>query len=151
MIVDILGNARRYLPLHNGFAAAFAFLGRSDIAELPLGTHGIEGRNVFAIIAREEGRRQEDALLETHEKYIDIQLVLAGVDTMGWRPKAQCQNAAGPYDPQADLQFFSDRPECWIAVHSGSFALFFPDDAHMPLISATPIHKVVVKVALNQG
>lgn len=151
MIVDVLENAYRYLALHRGFAPAFEFLGRIDIKELPPGTYEIDGERVFAMVALEAGRRQEEALLETHEKYIDIQLVLAGTDTMGWLPKSQCQQAAGSYDPDTDLQFFTDKPETWLPISNGTFAIFFPEDAHMPLISSGQIHKVVVKVAVSQG
>jgi YhcH/YjgK/YiaL family protein len=151
MIVDVLENAFRYMTLHRGFAQAFAFLGRTDLKELAPGTYAIDGERVFAMVAREAGRRQEDGLLETHERYIDIQLILAGADTMGWRPKSRCRQAAGDYDPDTDIQFFTDPPEAWLPVHNGTFAIFFPEDAHLPLISPGQIHKVVVKVAVNQS
>jgi beta-galactosidase beta subunit len=48
-------------------------------------------------------------------------------------------------------QFFTDPPEAWLPVHNGTFAIFFPEDAHLPLISPGQIHKVVVKVAVNQS
>ena len=43
-----------------------------------------------------------------------------------------------------------DEPDAWLATKSGAFAIFFPEDAHMPLISAGQLHKVVVKVAVEQ-
>ncbi|NJD55400.1 MAG: DUF386 domain-containing protein, partial [Nitrospirae bacterium] len=43
-------------------------------------------------------------------------------------------------------QFFVDKPDAWLSVEAGAFAIFFPEDAHMPLISPGRIHKVVVKV-----
>ena len=39
------------------------------------------------MVTKDPGRKKEDALLETHEKYIDIQLVLTGTDDMGWKTK----------------------------------------------------------------
>ena len=96
------------------------------------------------------GRKKEDALLETHEKYIDIQLVLAGTDNMGWKPKLLCKNPAGEFDPEKDVQFFKDNPDSWLETKSGAFAIFFPEDAHMPLIASGMLHKVVVKVKQNR-
>lgn len=147
MILDVLENAPRYFALNPCFAKAFAFLAQVGLKDLPVGKYAIDGERIYATVAREEGRSQEAALLETHEKYIDIQLILAGTDTMGWKPKTLCQQPTSKYDPQADIQFFADQPDAWLATESGAFAIFFPEDAHMPLISSGQIHKVVVKIA----
>jgi YhcH/YjgK/YiaL family protein len=148
MILDILENAHRYLPLHKGFAKAFDFLLRQDLKEMPVGKYEIDGDRIYAMVSKDTGRRKEDALLETHEKYIDIQLVLAGTDDMRWKPKSLCKKPAGKYDQKNDEQIFMDEPDAWISTKSGAYAIFFPEDAHMPLISSGQIHKVVVKVAV---
>ena len=148
MILDVLENAHRYPALHKGFAEAFEFLRRPDLKELPAGKYEIDAESVYAIMSKQNGRRKEDALLETHERYIDIQLVLAGTDEMGWKPKSLCKKPAGEYDQKNDEQIFMDEPDAWISTQSGAFVIFFPEDAHMPLISSGPIHKVVVKVAM---
>jgi biofilm protein TabA len=57
------------------------------------------------------------------------------------------QTADRGYDQESDIQFFADNPDAWIATESGAFVIFFPEDAHMPLISSEQIHKVVVKIA----
>ena len=150
MILDVLENAHRYLALHNGFAKAFEFLMLSDLKELPVDKYEIDGERVYGIVSKDPGRKKEDALLETHEKYIDIQLVLAGTDDMGWKPKSSCKHPSAEYDQKTDIQFFTDEPDAWLSTESGAFAIFFPEDAHMPLISLGQIHKVVVKVAANQ-
>jgi biofilm protein TabA len=148
MILDVLENAHRYLTLNKGFAKAFEFLLRPDLKELPMGKYEIDGDRLYATVSKDSGRKKEDALLETHEKYIDIQLVLAGTDDMGWKPKSSCKQPASEYDQKRDMQFFADEPEAWLSTESGSFAIFFPEDAHMPLISSGQLHKVVVKVAV---
>ncbi len=149
MILDVLENAHRYPALHNGFAKAFEFLARHDLKQLPMGKYDIEGDRIYAIVARDHGRKKEDALLEIHKKYIDIQLVLDGIDTMGWKPGVSCKQVSTQYDEQTDLQFFADEPDAWLSVKSGEFAVFFPEDAHLPLISAGLVHKVVVKIAVD--
>jgi len=147
MILDVLENAHRYLALNKVFAKAFEFLSRSDLKELPVGKYEIDGDCIYAMVSKEPGRKKEDALLETHDKYIDIQLILAGTDTMGWKPKSLCKQPAQGYDQKSDIEFFADKPDAWLATETGAFVIFFPEDAHMPLISPTQIHKVVVKVA----
>jgi len=147
MILDVLENAHRYGALNEGFAKAFEFLSRPDLQDLPVGKYEIDGDRLYAMVAKEPGRKKEDALLEIHEKYIDIQFILAGTDTMGWKPKSLCKQPTEEYDQNRDIQFFADKPDAWLATESGAFAIFFPEDAHMPLISSGPIHKVVVKIA----
>ncbi len=149
MIYDILENSNRYVTLHDGFAEAFAFLRRPDLRELAVDTYAIDGDRIFAMVARDQGRDMDEAQLEAHEKYIDIQLVLDGLDGMGWRPKVLCRQPAGPYDPDEDIRFYADPPAAWLPVSPGMFAVFFPEDAHLPLVSSSLIHKIVVKVAVG--
>ncbi|OGR18992.1 MAG: hypothetical protein A2X81_17220 [Desulfobacterales bacterium GWB2_56_26] len=149
MIIDALQNSDRYAAMHPGFTKAFAFLRRPDLKDLVAGRHEIDGDRVFAIVAKDAGRSRDSAQLETHEKYIDIQLVLAGHDDMGWRPQTMCRVPTGAHDPENDIRFFADQPLVWQPVGAGMFAIFFPEDAHQPLIGEGTIHKVVVKVAVD--
>jgi YhcH/YjgK/YiaL family protein len=148
MILDVLENADRYLSLNPRFAAAFAFLKRPDLATLATGKHPIEGDALFAIVAKEPGRRRAEAKLEAHRKYIDIQFVLEGSDEMGWRPVRTCRTTDKAYAPERDIVFFTDEPDTWVVTRPGAFCIFFPDDAHAPLVSDSAIHKIVVKVAV---
>lgn len=151
MIYDILENSGRYAALYDGFAEAFAFLRRPDLRELAVDKYLINGDCVFAMVTKDQGRDMDEAQLEAHQKYIDIQMVLDGLDGMGWRPKYLCRQPVGAYDPDEDIAFFADPPAAWLPVAPGMFAVFFPEDAHLPLISSGMIHKVVVKVAVAKG
>ena len=88
MILDILENARQYQNLNTGFEKAIDFLLRPDLKELAEDTYEIDGKRIYAMVSKDPGRQKEDALLEAHEKYVDIQFVLDGTDTMGWKPKS---------------------------------------------------------------
>lgn len=148
MILAKLTEADRYAALHPLFARAFAFLRGTNLDALAPGRHDIEGERLFALVEDGAGRARADAKLECHRRYIDIQLVLHGVDEMGWKPVAECADAATDYDAARDIRFFNDAPASWIATPPGSFCLFFPDDAHAPLVSGGRIRKVVVKIAV---
>ena len=150
MILDTLAQADRYLAQHPLFADAFAFLRSTDLGALQPGKHTIQGERLFAIVEACAGRARADAKLECHRRYIDIQLVLEGVDEMGWKPLAECVDPATDYDAARDIRFFNDAPSVWVATPPGAFCLFFPDDAHAPLVSAGAIRKVVVKIAVDQ-
>jgi len=148
MILDRLQNAVRYGALHPGLAQAFAFLNQPQLVKLPDGRHEILGAQLYATIATKAGRPRNEAKLESHRKYIDIQMVLSGVEEMGWKPTADCAVVQSPYDAAKDVEFFADRPDGWISVGAGQFAIFFPEDAHAPLAGEGEIHKVIVKVAV---
>lgn len=149
MILDALTVADRYANLHPLFASAFAFLRDTDLMSLEPGKHTVQGEHVFAIVEACTGRSRVEAKLECHRRYIDIQLVLEGVDEMGWKAVAECAEPTTEYDAARDIQFFNDVPSSWIATPAGSFCLFFPEDAHAPLVSTGLIRKVVVKIAVQ--
>jgi YhcH/YjgK/YiaL family protein len=148
MILDRLARAERYARLHPGFDEALAFLRRADLRELPLGKYPIDGERVYATIARSQARRREDACLEAHRRYIDIHLVLEGVDEMGWKGLGDCRQLLKAYDAELDCELFSDPPAAWIAVARDSFTVFFPEDAHAPVVGVGELLKVVVKIAV---
>lgn len=149
IIVDRLANAEPYTGMHPRFEKAFAFLRRGDLPELAEGRHEIDGDRLFCLISDGEGRGREEAPLEAHRKYIDIQYVMAGTDEMGWKPTAACEIVEVRYDPEKDIAFFGDAPQTWTPVPAGSFAIFFPRDAHAPLVGSGRIHKAVLKIAVE--
>ena len=150
MILDVLDNLSNYSLLNKGLGKAIEFLSRQNLDLLPVGKHEIDGRRVFIIVSKNIGRKKEDAQLEAHEHYIDIQIVLGGVDSIGWKSVNQCDEPTTEYNEERDVKFFADLPDVWLSVKSGLFAIFFPADAHMPSISSELIHKVIVKVAVDQ-
>ncbi len=82
------------------------------------------------------GRTRAEAKLECHRRYIDIQYVLEGVDEMGWKSLPDCRKPAGDYNAALDIRFFDDQPAAWIATPPDHFCIFFPEDAHAPLVSS---------------
>jgi len=149
MILDHVDNWSHYAALHPGFEEAFAFLQRKDLGDLPAGRHPIEGERLYALVIKEGGRGHDSAQLEIHNRYIDIQFTLTGADDIGWKPAPKCTGKDQEYNTEKDIAFFRDKPETWVTTLPGTFAIFFPQDAHAPLGGTGPIHKVVVKVALT--
>ena len=148
MILDYLSNISHYEQLHPRFKQAFNFLQDKNIINMSLGKHEVDGDNLFIVLDKSQGRKKEDAMLEVHRKYIDIQLILEGPDEMGWETKLKCVTPSDKYNPKNDIQFFKDNPANWFTVKTGMFAIFFPDDAHLPLIGNSIIHKAIAKVAI---
>jgi biofilm protein TabA len=147
MIVDALPQYHRYVHLHPLFARAFEFLMRSDLARLATGRHAVDGDQLYVSIDHKEGRGRDDARLEAHRTYIDIQYTIDGAEEIGWLPFGDCREPAAPFDASRDIGFFDDRPDTWMAVPPGRFAIFFPDDAHAPLAGRGLLKKAIAKVA----
>ena len=149
MILDSINNSTRYVALHPGFKTSFDFLKNHSLDQLIDGKHSIKGDRLFALSMATEGKGQDNAVFETHHKYIDIQFTVSGCDSIGWDEQANCTPDPAGYNPDNDVEFYADRPTLWIPVSSGRFAIFYPEDAHAPLGTDAFVHKIVIKVALD--
>jgi len=149
MILDLLTSAHRYDALHPGFAPAFDFISRTDLAKLAPGRHAIDGDRLYVGIGDEQGCGQAAARLEAHRRYIDIQCAVAGADEIGWRPLSACSKVAAEYAADRDIVFFEGPPESWFTLRPGAFTILFPEDAHAPLAGTGAVRKAVFKVALH--
>ena len=149
MILDTLDQCDRYRQLHPGFAAAFDFAASRNLGTMAPGRHLIDGARLYVSIDHTEGRGRTGARLESHRRYIDIQLTLDGDEVIGWRPLSLCRAPVAPFDEQRDIRFYDDAPDSWVAVPPGRFAIFFPDDAHAPLGGTGLLKKAIFKIAVT--
>lgn len=149
MILDNANAADRYAVLHPLFLRAFEYIRDTDLFALAPGRYNIVGDDLIAIVELVPGKTREMARLEAHRRYIDIQLVLDGDEQMGWKPLADCYNPVSEHSMEKDIRFFHDTPASWISVPPDHFCIFFPEDAHAPLVSVGLIRKVIFKVAVN--
>jgi biofilm protein TabA len=149
MIFDLFSNICRYEALNRGFIKAIQFLEATDLNRLAIGKYEIDNDRIYAMVSKEYGRKKEDSQLEVHERYIDIQLVLSGIDNMGWKPLKRCIKPVSCFDRDEDIGFFYDAPDVFLPVGPGFFTIFFPEDGHMPLIGDGELHKIVIKIAAD--
>lgn len=150
MILSTLSQSDRYAALHPLFPRAFEYIRNTDLLALAPGRYPIVDKQLFVIVESVAGRAREAAKLEVHRRYIDIQLVLEGTDEMGWKALADCTQPVSDYSEEKDIRFFYDAPATWIATPPGAFCIFFPEDAHAPLVSNGNIRKAIFKIAVNQ-
>jgi biofilm protein TabA len=158
MILDQLTKADRYTSLHPAFARAFTYLRDANWALLMPAIQAMErhttrqpidGDRMYVSLDCVQGGGREGARLEAHRRYIDIQFTIDGHEEIGWKPLGDCALASIAYDDAKDVMFFSDRPESWLSLPAGHFAIFFPDDAHAPLAGRGPLKKAIVKIAVG--
>lgn len=149
MIIDTLANALKYAGLHPLFAKAFDFIHQNDVVNLPDGVSEIsEGLKVIVSTANGKTLEASLAKFECHDKNIDIQFCVKGLETIAWKPREKCMTPNGEYNPEKDVRFFSDAPDMLFQLTDGQFAIFFPEDMHAPMIGEGEIKKIVIKVKI---
>lgn len=116
-----------------------------DLSSLELGKHQLS-EEVFVISEKVASKSVEEAVLEAHREYIDVQLCLNNTDHMGWAPLDHCDDIKMPYDAERDLIFYHNAIQNQIAVGKKNFVIFFPWDAHAPNIGEGEFHKIIFKV-----
>lgn len=146
MIIDSLSNAKKYFSLNPRFEKAFKFLADTDLNNLAEGKHDIDGSEIYANAMVREGLAPENAKFEAHDKYIDIQVCISGNESFGWSNRADCKNIKDAYNAEKDVIFYGDKPDTYVGIKPGQFAIFFPHDVHAPLVGKGEIKKVVLKV-----
>lgn len=149
MIIDTLQNASKYYSAHPLFAKAFEYIMQTDLLNAPDGKAEI-GEGLKTIISNAPGKTKEASLakFECHNKNIDIQYCINGVETIGWKPRENCTSFNGGYNEEKDVQYYSDQPDTFFQLTNGQFVVFFPEDVHAPMIGNGDIKKLVIKVKI---
>ncbi len=145
MIVDKLENLDKYISLNPLFAQAVEYLKSTDLNAVEPGTKvELKGNDLRVNFAQTKPKTKDQAKLETHRDFIDIQIPLSGTEVMGYTPAADLPKAE--YNAEKDITFFEGLAESYIPVKPGMFAIFFPQDGHAPGVTETGVKKVIVKV-----
>lgn len=146
MVLDSLKNGAFYNSLNKNLATAFAHLQKTDLAALAEGRYEIDGENVYMMIVEKDLKKPADAALEIHNVYIDIQVVISGSEGFGWKDREDCTAPRGEYSSEKDILFYDDKPTTYATLQAGEMAIFFPADAHAPLVGEGHVKKCIVKV-----
>lgn len=146
MIVDQLFNLSFYTPINRHFATVCRYLESVDLSTMSPGKYAIDGEDVFMTIVETSLRSRDEAPLETHDAYIDIQIVMCGKESFGWRSRSECVLPREAYSEQNDISFYSDLPSGYVDIYSGGMIIFFTHDAHAPLIGQGVVRKCIIKV-----
>ncbi len=149
MIIDTLANASKYFSLHPAFAQAFDYINQNVVPTLVDGIYETP-EGLMVIVNKGMGKTAEASLtkFECHDKNIDIQFCVKGLETFGWKPREKCVTPNGKYNQDKDVRFFSDAPDLFFQLTDGQFAIFFPEDVHAPMIGEGEIKKVIIKVKI---
>ena len=149
MIIDNVRNASLYYNVHKRFKIAFDFLETVDFNNCNEGTFEIDGNNIKSIISTNKLKSKNDAVLETHKKYIDIHIPISDNETFGWKSAKKLENSIDNYDSENDFELFRDTPTTYFTISPGEFAVFLSEDAHAPLIGTGELKKIIFKISID--
>jgi YhcH/YjgK/YiaL family protein len=148
MIIDTFSQFQRYSSLSPRFATALEFLKKLP-PDKAAGRYELDGDNCIALVQSYTTKPHALATFETHQRYIDIQFIQSGVETMLWAPRSSLQ-VSQDYVPEKDVTLYA-MPAQSVAVNvrAGEFTIFFPEDGHAPALACgnpCEVRKVVIKV-----
>lgn len=116
----------------------------------------LRGDQLYGIVAAYETRPRESGKFEVHRKYVDVQVLLSGTEVIEYCPAGDIDTFA-PYDADKDAALAGPPPPAvsigGIRMRPGLFAVFYPQDAHMPSLAlpAGPgnVKKAVAKISVD--
>lgn len=125
MILDYYRNYSRYTSMVPGLEEGMAFV--NTLLHKPEGRY--EGNNgIYAMVQVGKTSDISGDRLETHEKYLDVQIVFEGEEIFEWEEASELE-VETPYDPNMDFTFYKGNGKRILAT-KGMFYILFPQDAH---------------------
>jgi biofilm protein TabA len=153
MIVDRIENYAKYMHLPSGIVRAIEYIGSTDFTHVENGQYELDGKKLVSIVMRYKTKQLENAIWESHRKYIDVQFMAGGNERFGYAPMSSAPPITTPYNEDKDVIFYEPGTEMHDAP-MGTFMIFYPDDIHAPSLAfgnppiSSEVVKVVVKVAV---
>jgi len=131
---------------------AFTFLKNTDLANVEVKRHDIDGNNVYALVSQYLTKNEADAKYEAHQKYVDIQYVISGTEQMSTAPQSAKGDILTAYNATNDIEFMTVTQGSHYKATPERFFLFFPSDIHRPSVKIgenSQVKKVVIKVKID--
>lgn len=170
MIYDTIDRLSFYEPLLPGIRLVKGFLESPDIPEIANGRYDLDGENLYASIESYYTHPVDISRFEAHRRYIDLQILVEGrhiVTKSGIVSEERCGDfelcgvsspvgslsVTTPYDEQKDILFGQAAKAGWVNLTKTHFAVFFPNDAHLPGCHPLgrilpPVRKCVFKIKI---
>lgn len=151
MILDTMQSLSNYKSMANDMEFILEWMKDKDLSTFEVGRYEIPSCSSFVLIQEYDTKDESVARWEAHKNFMDIQLVLRGIEYMGYA-NVEGLKLTDEYNPDKDVMFF-EKPEYGFdfEIKEGYFAMFFPNDAHKPGFdkgNKTKIKKAVIKVRL---
>jgi len=157
MILDALENLERYRGLDPHLDRGLEALRRvTQSSPLEHGRHELAGLELYASVSSYLSQAPEAKPFEAHRRYLDVQVVLEGRETLYWAPLGSLR-LEKEYSPGEDIAYYSlgaGGPGQGLALEPGLFVVLFPQDGHKPGCHPAggrpqAVRKLVLKIRLD--
>ena len=133
---------------------ALRYLAATDFSKLPNGEYELDGRTIYASVNTYLTECKTCKKPEAHNKYIDVQFLGRGTETIYYHPRSAAIKMIEDYAKERDLLFFEQIDESnAVTMQAGDFVVLFPWELHRPGCNAgakaAEVQKIVVKVLLK--
>lgn len=150
MVLDYIKNYHKYSALIPNLREGMDFV--NTLLDKPEGRYEAE-HGIYAMVQVGETYDISADRIETHEKYLDVQMVFEGQEQFEWE-EASVLEVETPYDSETDFQFYKGSGKKILAT-KGMFYILFPQDAHKcrGAVGGTREHyrKIVLKLPVTAG
>lgn len=152
MIYDSVKHIDSYTSISDDIRLGLEYL-RDLNPGVEVGVHELTPR-VKAIVSEYTTKHENEYGYEAHRQFIDIQYLISGKEKVGCLPLEYLKETRA-YTVENDAAFYKEAgvKPLELLLGNGYFAIFFPQDGHMPQLCVEypePVKKVVIKVRIRE-
>lgn len=150
MIFDKIENLDRYREFAEYGKLIRDFIKQDKSEHLAEGRYELDGENLFALVQTYETKDKDEARMEAHIKYADLQFMEEGEERI-YVDFADELEMEEDRTPDQDILFYKKAGDHGFNILTeGTFGYYAPQDAHMPCIKNKEkqnVRKIVFKIA----
>ncbi|MCL2480024.1 MAG: YhcH/YjgK/YiaL family protein [Treponema sp.] len=146
MIFDSIKNSRLYTGLGSDFKKVFEFINKTNLENKAAGRYPLEG-SVYYLVQEYETKPESEGFFEAHRKFIDLQYIARGSERHNFT-NISALKLKTPYDDEKDFAAYEGQGNS-LVLNRGFFAIYYPDDAHMPNLKAGSAPEKMLKVVFK--
>lgn len=149
MVFDQLQNLSKYVTQEQ-FQKISNFL-KILSPDMKEGDYEIDGEVIYARVMSYPTSLRQDCKIEAHDKYIDIQSSLAGIEGIDIFDRDEL-DISEKYNNKKDITFYEETvvPNASVINRAGYFSMIYPKEAHRPKVSVNQrcekVKKFVIKI-----
>ena len=134
---------------------AIRYCRETDVSGMGESRIELKGEDFIVLICDRITEAKEKKLPEVHRKYAELQFMAEGSEMMGFYPDKGDNEVLEDCLEEKDTLYYKENPyseEKMLLMTPGTYAVFFPDDAHRPFCQVDEparVKKIVIKIAID--
>ena len=119
-----------------------------DWESVECGTYPVDD-DIYYMVQEYETKYPHEARYEAHQKYVDIQYIVKGIERMEFAETKDLE-VDEAYNAEKDVVFLKEPKEIDACiVEAGDYRIFYPEDAHRPSLCVgepAKVKKILAKI-----